>query len=102
MCNLNYAELEWTSAFVRPFLGMKSKTTFAPAYPYNSSFGSLSAKTRQSAPPNKPAPTSNTQLRREFLQKDRPSLVPQQAVIDVCDFQSRPRNVLIMFQNVKP
>jgi hypothetical protein len=35
------------------------------------------------------APIKKTHLSRRFLQKDRPSLVPQKAVSDVRDSQSR-------------
>jgi hypothetical protein len=38
---------------------------------------------------NKGDPAAHTQLRPEFFQKDRPSPVPQQAVADVRDSQSR-------------
>jgi hypothetical protein len=44
---------------------------------------------------------NDTQLRPGFLQKDRPSLVPQQAVADVRDSKPRVAYVLFMFQNVK-
>jgi hypothetical protein len=37
----------------------------------------------------------------QFLQKDRPSLVPQQAVSDASDFQSLDRIMPIAIRNVK-
>jgi hypothetical protein len=65
-------------------------------------YRTYSLETRQSAHPDRLVPATKTQLRPEFLQKDRPSLVPQQAVIDVRDSQSRALYVPIMFPNVKP
>jgi hypothetical protein len=42
------------------------------------------------------------QIRPAFLQKDRPSLVPQKAVNNVSDSQSPASNILLLFSKVKP
>jgi hypothetical protein len=76
----------------------------------NGSFGPTEPKSHLSAPPQAVTPirvwndgggATHAQRLPEFLQKDRPSLVPQKAVTDVRESQSRKCNIPVMFPDVK-